>query len=72
MWTSSLLSRITGSGLAPFLGCQGSCGIILNGPAGSVVSFNIRQGLNEVLAFIFDTDFNYVITILQLRPSLNH
>ena len=33
------------SGLASFPGCQGSCGIVPNGPAGSVVSFNICQGL---------------------------
>ena len=43
--TSPQLSWITQSGLAPFPGCQGSCGIVPNGPAGSVVSFNIRQGL---------------------------
>ena len=43
--TSLQLSWITQSGLAPFPGCQGSCGIVPNGPAGSVVSFNIRQGL---------------------------
>ena len=28
-----------------FPGCQGSCGIVPNGPAGSVVSFNISQDL---------------------------
>ena len=39
------LSWITWSGLAPFPGCQGSCGIVPNGPTGSVVFFNIRQGL---------------------------
>ena len=26
----------------------------------------------EVLAFKFDTNFTYVITILQLHPSLSH
>ena len=31
--------------LAPFPGFQGYCGIVPNGPAGLVVSFNIRQGL---------------------------
>ena len=36
---------ITGSGLAPFPGCKASCGIVLNGLAGSVDSLNIRQGL---------------------------
>ena len=46
MCTSLQLSWITQSGLAPFPGCQGSCGIVLNGPAGSVVSLNIHQGLN--------------------------
>ena len=45
MRISSQLSWITRSGLAPFPGCQGSFGIVPNGPAGSVVSFNIRQGL---------------------------
>ena len=38
-------SLITRSGLASFPGCQDSCGIIPNGPAGPVPSFNIRQGL---------------------------
>ena len=33
------------SGLALFPGCQGSCSIVRNGPAGLVVSFNICQGL---------------------------
>ena len=37
------LSWRTWSSLAPFPGCQGSW--VPNGPAGSVVSFNIRQGL---------------------------
>ena len=31
--------------LASFPGCQDSCGIVPNGPVGSVVSFNISQGL---------------------------
>ena len=35
----------TWSDLAPFPGCHVSCGTVLNGPTGSVVSFNIRQGL---------------------------
>ena len=39
------LSWITRSGLAPFPGCQGSCGIVPNGPACSVFSFNMRQCL---------------------------
>ena len=39
-------------------------GIIPNGSAGSVVSF--------VLAHILDTDFSCVITMLQMRSSLNH
>ena len=43
--TSPQSSWITRSILAPFAGCQGSCGIVSNGPAGLVVSFNIRQGL---------------------------
>ena len=43
--TSPQLSWIMRSGLAPFPGCQGSCDIVPNGPAGSVISFNIRQGL---------------------------
>ena len=42
---SPQLSWITRSGLAPFPGCQGSCGIVSNGSAGLVVSFNICQGL---------------------------
>ena len=33
------------SSLTLFSGCQGSCGTVTNGPAGSVVSFNIDQGL---------------------------
>ena len=45
MRTSSQLSQITQSGLAPFPGCQGPCGIVPNGPAGSVASFSICQGL---------------------------
>ena len=43
--TSPQLSRITRSGLASFVGCQPSCGMVPNGPAVSVVSYNIRQGL---------------------------
>ena len=43
--TSQHLSWITWSGLPPLLGCQGSCGTVPNEPAGSFVSFNIRQGL---------------------------
>ena len=38
---SPQLSRITESGLAPFPGCQSSHGIVENGPAGLVISFNI-------------------------------
>ena len=33
------------SGLAPFQGCQGSCGMVPNGSASFFVSFNICQGL---------------------------
>ena len=40
--TSPQFSWITRFGLAPFPGCQGSRGIVPNGPASSVVSF---QGL---------------------------
>ena len=43
--TSPQLSRITRSGLGSFAGCQGFCGMVLNGPAVLVVSYNIRQGL---------------------------
>ena len=32
-------------GSVPFPGCQGSCVIVPNGPASSVVSFNMYQGL---------------------------
>ena len=39
------LSWIVQSGLAPFPGCQGSCGIVPNGPADLVISFHICQGL---------------------------
>ena len=39
------LSWMTRSGLAPCPGCQGSCGIVPNGPVASIVSFNIHQGL---------------------------
>ena len=39
------LNWITQSGLAPFPGCQGSCGIVPNGAAGSVVSFSIHEDL---------------------------
>ena len=42
---SPLLSWIMRCGLAPFPGCQGSCGIVPNGPASLVVSFNIHHGL---------------------------
>ena len=57
------------SSLAPFSGCQGSCGIVPNGPAGSVISFNMRQGLVCSL----NTDLNYVtLAIPQLHPFLNH
>ena len=45
MHTSSELIWITRSGFAPFLGCQGSCGIVSNGPVSSVVFFNICQRL---------------------------
>ena len=45
MYTSPQLSLITRSGLASFLGCRCSCVIVPNGPAGLIVSFNIRQGL---------------------------
>ena len=59
----------TRSGLAPFPGCQGSCGIVPNGPAGSVISFSMRQGLVCSL----NTDLNYVtLAIPQLHPFLNH
>ena len=67
---SPQMSWITLSGLAPFPGCQGFPGKIPNGPAHSVIFFNM-SGL-EVLACNFNTDFNYVITTLQLCPSLNH
>ena len=33
------------SSFGPFPGCQGSCGTVPNGPASSVVSFNICWGL---------------------------
>ena len=33
--------------------------------------FEYTSGL-EVLACSFDTDFDYVITMLQLQPSLHH
>ena len=36
---------ITGFGLTPFPGCKASCGIVLNGLAGSVDSLTIRPGL---------------------------
>ena len=32
-------------GLAPFPECQGSCGIVPNGPAGLVIPFKIGYGL---------------------------
>ena len=41
MRTSLQLRWIMQSSLAPFPGCQGSCGIASNGPDGSVVSFNV-------------------------------
>ena len=66
--TSPKLSCIMRSGLAPFLGCQGSCGIAPNEPVDSVQP---TSGL-EVLACSFYTDFNYLITMFQLHPSLNH
>ena len=43
--TSAQLSWITQSSLASFSEYQGSCGIVPNGPASLVFSFNIRQGL---------------------------
>ena len=67
---SPQMSWITLSGLAPSPGCQGSCGTIPNGPARTVIFFNMSG--HEVLACNFNTDFNYVITTLQLCPSLNH
>ena len=39
------LSWIKGSGLAPFPGCQGSCGIVSNRLVGLVMSFNVCKGL---------------------------
>ena len=45
MPTSLQLSWITRSGLAPFPRCQGSCGIVPNGPAGLVISFNKHHSL---------------------------
>ena len=44
--------------------------IVPNGPASSVISFNIRQGL--MLASSLNIDVNYVTTVLQLRLSLNN
>ena len=41
--TSMQLSWISQSGLALFPGCQGSCGIVPDGHADSVISFNIHQ-----------------------------
>ena len=43
--TSLQLSWITQFSLTPYLECQGSCDIAPNGPAGSVLSLNICQGL---------------------------
>ena len=45
VYTSRHLRWITRFGLLPFPGCQGSCDIVPNRPAGSLVSFNISQGL---------------------------
>ena len=45
MHTTLQLSWITQSGVAPFSGCHGSCGIVPNGPASLVISFSIHQGL---------------------------
>ena len=45
MHSSPQLSWITQSGLAPYPGCQDSCGMVPNGSPGSNVSFNICQGL---------------------------
>ena len=59
---------VTQSSLSHFPGCQCSCGIILNRPVGSVVSLNICRV--EVLGCRLDTD--YVISMLELRPFLNH
>ena len=72
--TSPQLSRITQSGLAPLGGCQGSCGIV---PNGTMLFRHFDRFLHytsglEVLACSFDTDFNYVASILPLCPSLNH
>ena len=44
--TSMQVGCLTQSDLALFRGCQVSCGIVPNGPADSVISFNIHQGLN--------------------------
>ena len=41
--TSPQLSWIARSGLAPVPGCQGFCGVVPNGSAGSFVSFNITS-----------------------------
>ena len=72
MHTVLQLNWITQSALVPFPGCQGSCGIVPNGPAGLVASINIRQGLKCLLAWSLDSDLNYVTTMPQLRPPLNH
>ena len=50
--------------------CQGTCGIVPNGPAGLAV-FQYTSGL-EVLAYSINNDFNYVITMLQsyVHPEL--
>ena len=68
--TSPQLSWIAQSGLAPFPGCR----FVWHSPKwasrfGCLLQY--MSGL-EVLACSLDTDLNYVITMLQLHPSLNH
>ena len=62
--TSPHLSWTTQSGLTTFPGCQGSCGIVPNGPTGLIAL--------EVLACSLNTNLNYVTIMLKLYPSLNH
>ena len=55
---------LTQSGLVPFPGCQGSCDIVPNGPAGSVVSFNIFQCLK---CYHVASKLNLIIPMLKLN-----
>ena len=52
--------------------CQGSCGLVPNGPTTFIVSCNIRHGLKCKNVALTPTLIMSNLTMLQLHPSLNH